>query len=117
MTVMHECALDNTIKDNIAGQESKTRPYSSVEISDLDIRFCYHFKLWNMAPSDMCILVKEDSEILPQLEKGRTYTMKYYEENPLGPSEDRKTAIRKVTRDENGRFKGHYLIHLEILDH
>ncbi len=91
-------------------------PYSSVEISNQDVSFCYQFKLWNMAPQDICILVKENSQILPQLKEGETLKMKYYMGDALCSAENRRTAIKNISKDEQGRFKGHYLVHLEILD-
>ncbi len=96
--------------------KSELNQFASVEISAFDVNFCYHFKLWNMASANMCILVKENSEILSQLKEGSTLNMKYYAGNALSHAENRKTAIRHVTKDDHGRFKGHYLVQLEILD-
>ena len=41
--------------------------------------------------------------------------MKYYDPGPVSEPEYRTTAIRHITKSEDGRFKGHYLIGLEIL--
>ena len=109
-------AAQGVIPKNLQPEKGPA-PYSSVEISDQEFSFCYQFKLWNMAPKDVCILVKEDSQILPQLRKGDTLNMKYYLDEEPCSVESHKTAIRNVTKDDQGRFKGHYVVQLEILDH
>ncbi len=65
---------------------------------------------------DLCILVREDSDILPRLKEGFTFDMKYYGSNPFDPAENRKTAVRHVIKDSQGRYKGHYLVQLELVD-
>ena len=113
---MHERAMDQNITESLSHLENDITRYTSVEISNQDIRFCYHFKLWNMAAKDMCILVKEDSQIMPQLKEGATFNMKYYGSESLPTAEKRKTTIRDIKKDESGRFKGHYLVHLVIME-
>ena len=63
----------------------------------------------------MCVLVKEDSDILPRLKIGDTLEMKYYSADAAYSSEHKKTAIRDIAKNDQGRFKGHYLVALEIL--
>ena len=113
---MSECAATSRIADEIPQPGDYIDHYSSVEISNRSIDFSYHFKLWNFASASMCILVKEDSKILPQLKEGDTFNMKYYANDPLYPAEYRETAIQNIDKDDHGKFKGHYLVHLEILD-
>ncbi len=113
---MHECAVPGSIAEGIPNPSNYGDQYSSVEISNGTIDFSYHFKLWNIASAPMCILVKENSQIIPQLKEGDTFDMKYYTGDPLCPAEYRKTAIQNIDKDSNGRFKGHYLVHLEIQD-
>jgi hypothetical protein len=113
---MHECAVPGKLTEEIPQPTNDFDQYSSVEISNNSISFSYHFKLWNVASTSMCILVKENSQILSQLKEGDNINMKYYTSDSLCPAEYRKTAIRHINKDDNGRFKGHYLVHLEILD-
>ncbi len=113
---MHECAVPARIAEGIPHPRSYCDQYSSVEISNGTIDFSYHFKLWDIASTSMCILVKENSKIVSQLKEGDTFDMKYYTSDPLFPAEYRRTAIQNINKDSNGRFKGHYLVHLEILD-
>lgn len=113
---MHECAIPGNQAEKTSKPESDLDQYSSVEISNNNFSFSYHFKLWNIASTSRCILVKENSKILSQLKEGDTINMKYYGCNSLCTAEYRETAIRHINKDDNGRFKGHYLVYLEILD-
>ena len=112
---MPECATSK-IEEEVSNSENCVEQYSSVEITNGSIDLSYHFKLWNIASESMCILVKEDSKILSRLKEGDRFNMKYYAADPLYPAEYRETAIQNIDKDDHGRFKGHYLVHLEILD-
>ena len=90
--------------------------YASVEIPNIHAPFCYHFKLWRMDNSHVCILVKEDSQLLPRLKEGDRLNMKYYCREAVSDSEFRETDIQMIRKAENGRFKGHYLVYLDILN-
>ena len=64
----------------------------------------------------MCILVKDDSEILNHLNVGDTIEMTYYLTDAQGASETLKTKIRHITENEDGRFRGHFLVGLSIIE-
>jgi hypothetical protein len=76
----------------------------------------HQFKVRNMSPWGLGILVKEDSAALRRLEVGDVLEMKYNPAKPLGSAEYLRTEIRHITRLDQGRFKGHYLVGLLILD-
>jgi hypothetical protein len=89
--------------------------YHSVEFSIKGIELPYQFKIWNTANMSMCVLVKENSAILPRLKVGDTLDMKFYSGASSYPTNSLKTTIRHISKDE-GRFRGHYLVGLEILE-
>lgn len=92
--------------------------YYSVELSIQDLNLSYQFKIWNIASKSMCVLIKEDSEILSRLKVGDVLEMTYYTGSTTAPSEHLKTEIKHITRDEGGKFRGHYLVGISILkDH
>jgi hypothetical protein len=62
----------------------------------------------------MCILVKEESNILKILRVGNTMPMRYRPVDGACPSESFETAITTITKNREGRFRGHYLVGLEI---
>jgi hypothetical protein len=73
------------------------------------------FRIWYMTPDSMGLLIKENSDILPRLKVGETLNMKAYTLDLGSPSEYLVTAIRHITRKEQTRLRGHYLIRLETL--
>jgi hypothetical protein len=89
--------------------------FYSVEFCLDGLGMAYQFKIWNVASRSMCVLVKEDSEILSRLKVGEVFNMKYYTHDRVCPTTYLETAIRHITRDDHGRFKGHYLVGLEII--
>ena len=101
--------------ESYSASQTNHPQYSSVEISNVNTMFRYHFKLWRFDKNDICILVKEDSQILPNLKEGDKMNMKFYGREALSNSEFRETAIGLIHKADNGRFKGHYLVYLNIL--
>lgn len=95
--------------------DQQTHKYYSVEFTIDDILPLYQFKLRNSESMSLFVIVKEDSEILNQLEVGRVLKMKYYNSDISCPPEYRKTQINNITNEKNGRFSGHCMVGLSIL--
>ena len=91
--------------------------FYSVEFALKGIDFVYQFKIWNISSKGMCVLIKEDSDVLKHLKAGDIVDMKYYTSDSLAPTEHLQTEIRHITKDDEGRFKGHCLVGLSILGH
>ena len=89
--------------------------YCSVEFSVDGIGVPYHFRIWHMDPNSNFIVIREDSRILPHLQVGARLKMKYYHPGDVYPEGIKETAIKDISRDEQGRFKGHFLVGLELL--
>lgn len=104
------------------GLEKRSEPrtelekYHSVEFKVQEQGNLYQFKIWNLSAKGMCLLVRDDSEILSDLEVGRVLDMKYYTTDFSQPAEALKTEIKHITKEEEGRFKGHVLVGLLVLD-
>ncbi len=98
--------------------ESRTEleKYHSVEFKLADPGARYQFKIWNMSSRGMCRLVREDSDVIKCLHLGDTLDMKYYTSDASSQPESLKTQIKHVTKEEEGRFQGHYLVGLFILE-
>ncbi|UCH00664.1 MAG: PilZ domain-containing protein [Deltaproteobacteria bacterium] len=90
--------------------------YYSVEFSISNSAFVYQFKIWDISAKGVCVLVKEDSELLNHLKVGDVLNLKYYPADSSHPIEHLKTQIRHINKDEEGRFKGLYLVGLSILE-
>ncbi len=111
---MKENGPPNPLEDRTSEQTQKDDQYHSVEFSVQGVELPYQFKIWNTSSTPMCILVKEDSAILPRLREGDTLDLKFYSSGSGYSTDSLKTTIRHITRDQ-GRFRGHYLVALEIL--
>jgi len=90
--------------------------FHSVEFSARNIDVSHHFKIWNLSLRGICVLVKEGASILKHLKVGDILDMKYYKPESPEPSDYIKTEIRHITREEQGRFRGHYLVGLSLLE-
>lgn len=89
--------------------------YFSVQFTTEGLDSIYQFKLWNISSKGLCILIKEDSEVLNHLAVDDTIEMTYNLADSPGSCEKLKTQIRHITKNEDGRFKGHFLVGLAIL--
>ena len=89
--------------------------YQSVELSVEGLDHPYHFKIWHIHSHSNVILVRKDSNILPHLRVGGRLKMKYYSPGDAYSDGVRETTVKEISREEQGRFKGHFLVDLEPL--
>ena len=75
----------------------------------------YQFKLWRSEFNCVFLLVKDSSEVLPQLRIGSVLPMKYLSCEPQEPMEVRETEIKNIINERKGRFEGHYRVELAIV--
>lgn len=76
----------------------------------------YEVKIKDLSSNGASILVKKDSLLLNHLGTGKTISVKYYlgdRSKALGPF---KANIIHLTQLEEGRFKGHFLAGLSIIN-
>ena len=90
--------------------------YYSVEICGNELEVIYQYGIWSRESTSMFILVKEESGILPWLKVGDILNMKYYAADILYPFENLDTKIQSITKHDQGRLEGHYLVGFEIVD-
>jgi hypothetical protein len=104
------------------GSEKRSEPrkildqYYSVEFSISKMLPVYQFKVRDISPSGIGILVNESSAVLDHLEVGNVLEMKYNPRNSSDLPEYLKTEIRHITKIEEGKYKGHYLVGMLILE-
>jgi hypothetical protein len=104
----------NVSAERRAEARSPADRYYSVQFTVAGLRSHYQFKTWNISQKGLCILVKEGSAVLEYLHAGDVLEMTYYANDPLGTQETLKTRIQHITKNETGRFQGHYLVGLSI---
>ena len=105
----------NTTTDKKVDYKLKDHYYSA-EFSINGLGTAYQFRLRNTDSTPMCVLVREDSNIVPWLKVGDVFNVKYYSAEADYSPEFLSTEIRNIIKDDAGRFKGHYLVGLEILE-
>jgi len=72
-------------------------------------------EIWHIHPHSNVILIRQDSNISPHLRVGTRLKTKYYSAAQAYPGGARETTIKEISREEQGRFKGHLLVDLEPL--
>ncbi len=113
---MKQHATDNTlIRRRSVATGTRANPYYSVEFSFKEIVAAYQFKVWNTKSGHKCIIVREDSNVMSLMKVGDILHLKYNFKNSPHLSEYQKTIIRFVMKKDKGRFKGHYLVGLDIV--
>jgi hypothetical protein len=107
---MLEAAVEKRSEQRIILDE-----YYSVQFSIEGSPFLYQFKIWDVSPEGMSLLVRQDSDLFKLLKTGDVVTMTYSGPEASSPTEERRSEIRHITRVEEGRFKGHCLVGFSIL--
>ena len=105
---------NNLVLIRSEGGKQVDRSYR-VEFSSNGLDIAYQFRIWNKSPNYMCVLAKETSALVPQLKVGDILNLKCYYTDSYYPSEYLETTIQHITKKDEGRFKGHYILGLEIL--
>ena len=105
--------------DNMEEKRSEKRTivdqYYSVDFSVENESLLYQFKIWDLSSKGMCLLIKEDSAAMKHIDIGDIVKMKYYKADSATPGKYLKTKIIHISKDEEGRFKGHHVVGIEIL--
>ena len=90
--------------------------YHSVEFSLSGCAYVYQFKIRNISLKEICVLVKEDSDLLNYLKVGDILNLKYYTTNSFRPVEYLKTEIRHISQNDKERLRGLCVVGLLILE-
>lgn len=114
---MNQAAFANRLAHTRFSRTKDVDPYYSAEFSINGLDLSYQFRIRKSNSKAMCVAVKENSDILSQLSPGDTLQVKYHANDSCYPPKYLKTAIVHITRHDQGPFKGHCLVGLQILDH
>jgi hypothetical protein len=106
----------DTLHEKRSEPRSIIDTYYSVEFLLSDCSFVYQYKIWNISKKGVCVLVKEDSDLLNHVKVGDVLNLRYRPVDASRPIELLRTEIKHITKDEQGRFKGVYLVGLSILE-
>jgi hypothetical protein len=75
----------------------------------------YQFKLKDISDNGASILVKKDSAMVSHLEVGQSLKIKFYSNSHPNLNGYFESKIKHITKIEEGRYKGHYLLGVRIL--
>ena len=109
-------AMINPLEEDILTVRGKNpNPYYSVEFSLEGLGADHLFRLRDTNSDHKCVLVREDSRMLPLINVGDVLPLKFNFNHTPRLSDYLNTAIRFITKQDEGRFKGHYFVGFEIL--
>ena len=101
--------------DEISGP-TEHREFESVEVTFDGIECSHQFRIWNGEPCSMFVLVKHSSEIMNRFKVGEVLKMKYYTHDSGARVKMMDTKIQQIIKEENGRFRGHYVVGLALAE-
>jgi hypothetical protein len=108
--------LRKPIQNRRAEKRVPPQDYYSVQFFVEGLEIHYQFKLRDISPSGLSILVREDSEVLNHLHVDDIVEMTYYPEVARRGYERIKTRIQHITSSDGQRYAGHCVVGLCRLD-
>lgn len=112
---MHEYAVARKSVERSPELETPMNQCYSVLFSLHGADNTYRSRVWDKAPSSMHLLIENTSDLLSRLKVGDTMNMRYYSTDLRNPSEYIEASVQHITKRDQGRLKGHYLIGLDIV--
>lgn len=88
----------------------------SVEIKIKNINCLYQFKLWKSPSEPTFFLVKPDSGLMKWIHPGDVLHMTYYSDDMDCPKKQFATRILNIHQENEGRFRGHFIVKLGIVE-
>ena len=90
--------------------------YVSVEFCPNSLESIYLFRIRDESASGLGILVREGSEALRHLKVGNVLNIVCRSARPLEYHANLKARVVHATKNDDGQFRGHYLIGLSIIE-
>jgi hypothetical protein len=76
----------------------------------------YQFRVQDVSSDGAGILIKEDSKFLSLIEVGQIVDADFVSPDGTDPAGNYKAEIRHITKPNEGKNKGHFLVGLSILE-
>jgi len=95
---------------------TKNPKNASVEFTPGNGSMAYHFRLKDFSSEGFGILVRKDSKVLVNIKPGDVLTMKYHPEIATITPVLHRTKIIHISEPEPGKYQGHMMVGLLILD-
>jgi hypothetical protein len=104
-----------TRMENRANSRAVIDRYHSIELSVGDLETSYQFKIRDLSPEGLGILIREDSALINHIKVGTVLHVKYRPVESKAPVETKKTEIKHITKNDTGAYGGHYTVGLTVL--
>jgi hypothetical protein len=102
-------------RDKMSGP-TENGEFESVEVTFEGIECSHQFRIWIGEPCSMFVLVKHSSEIRDRFKVGEVMKMKYYTNDSDCRTKMMNTKIQQIIKEEQGRFRGHYVVGLALAE-
>jgi len=112
---MKEYAMADSLTERRTEARKQVDQFYNVELFGEGIDGTHRLIVWNRSTKSMCLLVKENSVVLSRIKVGDTLKMLYYSPHSAFPCVYIGAVIRHITRKNQGRLNGNYLVGLETL--
>ena len=76
----------------------------------------YQFKVRDVSSKGAGVIVRDDSEFLAMIEVGQVLEVNFISPRGSNPSGFYKAKVRQISILERGRYKGHRLVGISILE-
>ena len=90
--------------------------FSSVEFKPYPLSITYQFKLRDISPRGIGILVNAMSKVIETTHVGDVINMHYYHKKEMKLPVSMKTQVKHITKHQQGRYKGNYIMGLYVLE-
>jgi len=90
--------------------------FSSVEFKPSPLSITYQFRLRDISPRGIGILVNAMSKVIETIKVGDILDMNYYSKKEIKLPVSMKTQVKHITKQQEGRYKGNYIMGLFVLE-
>ncbi len=90
--------------------------FSSVEFRPDSLSISYQFKLRDISPRGIGILVNATSKVIETTHVGDIIYMNFYPKKKVQLPVSMKTQVKHITKHQEGRYKGNYIMGLYVLE-
>jgi hypothetical protein len=113
---MATLSVSNAARDIYETDTPETDSFYAVEIQVEKAEFMYQFKIWKLPAAPNFVLIKQSSDIINWIHPGDVLSMTYYSDDLDKPKLELPTQILNIRRQDVGRFRGHYMVTLGIVE-
>ena len=112
---MHRESPEKTLEENRAELRTSELKNYRIEIKFIG-KPIYQFRVTDVSTKGASILIKEDSDFLDMIEVGQIVDVNFISPEGYDLSGMYRAKIKHITKLNDGRYKGHLLVGVSILE-